>query len=1223
MIRNRIEILELIDDLCEQFESLLKQNKDAEIADWIKLVDEDNRAELFVELLRLETHHRSEKVYANSIGDYFRKFPQFSNEIVKVFASNRESDTDDSNHRSLESSDLCVAGDMLDRFEIVSLLGAGGFSAVYLARDPERSQPIALKVLNSQGGIRDARQFESIVNEANVLSCIDHPAVPGVFDAGESSDGRPWVSMEFIKGESLYKCLATDRLSLTEILNVLVKTAHALHEVHEAGFSHRDIKPDNIIIGLDGEPRILDFGLALHENLQLEKSGERAGTTAFMSPEQVQGQSEDLDGRTDIWSLGVILYLVIAKRLPFQGDTKKDTRREILKRPAKPPRQIKHNTASVELEKVCLRALNKQPQNRYSTAKDFANELQQAIDALPNELLLQDISRTRSLTKSEQCQVELAQRARLWNAEPRKENLPGFIQYAKFRTRSNKKMWTETESVMMNAASRSLRNATLVLASVVIAILTTFAYMEKVERDAKVRDLVAELGKAPVSEVLLRFEDGSSFASQKCLDAVRAAFDKTGSKEDTVSEHLRYAIILSSKTDVDLTETFQRSLINAKPDEIETLANLVFTESDIDSVPVLDKKWRQRLSNLISNATFVSGMENVWKAPTESTIQKFESFGGSLTDRYGMCTKMTVDEFTAIAEELREFRYQPVCVRPWTDLDNNRKVAAIWHRSPSDWKVSWYLSPREFVDLNSKESMYLVDVSDGLEAKGGAPELLAVWSSRKSPYGKARHKLLAQRIPQLSDPAWQHEEDSSVATITKDIDTNYLENAPLLADVCLHPDIQFTPKKSLEQQKLAVGEMILRACQPDYETIPGTPEHHRLEVGARMKAEAFYSLERFQDSSEQFLRKTGDGKWPEIWTRTLSYAKSGNVERASHSMALLNRILTKAVKFKAKPYVRYGVARAISSSVRIEMEFWEDKNVKEFVEKIERRIRFVGNAKAKRKFSSWAEFYGLALASQSVAKAVAASSDENAAKDSAKLIQFSEDMFKQCFELNPTLEKTFLQRPDNIAAANGSRLVKAFMYERQMPVRSSVWSSDLSNFESKFVEPRAGRQHDRASNLADRDGYFPVTIVFGARLNGSPKIGSIWHRELETDDLARREQRLANAFCFALCHGEDVGVWKILQSPDQCSLKQRLLDSMFRFKVHVSVLLDRLDETENLDERLSILAALRHYSSGQSTEQQVELVLNCLDRIVQYGSPEEQELEKIIQINLTPIQTTK
>ena len=1217
---SRLEVLELIDDICEQFELLLNRNEDVDIADWIKLVDESNQAELFLELLRLETYYRSSDVSNNRIGEYFRKFPLFSNEIVKVFASNRESEAAESTQVEIPGSrDAAIAGDLIDRFRIIAPLGAGGFSAVYLAHDPERNQSVALKVLYPQQGPDGSGIFEFIVNEANVLSRVDHPSIPKVFDIGQDKDSRPWVAMEFIKGESLYNMLATDQLNLVEVLNVLVKTAIALHQIHEAGFSHRDIKPDNIIIGLDGEPRILDYGLALHEDLQRDKSGERAGTTAFMSPEQVQGHSEDLDGRTDIWSLGVMLYLVTAKRLPFYGETKEDVRRDIRLRPVKPPRQIKNSVATIELENICFRALKKDPEDRYPTANDFAHDLQAAIDVLPTEFLLQEASRTRSLTKAERCTVDLARQSRLWNSQPDAENLPGIFRYIRLRTRTSRNLWSESEQAMMAAAGRRFQKMAMVIALLFVGFFFARDQIHRSKKNAKIRELMETVCLTPLSEVKSKFEELSTFAPNDCLDAINVALVETQSDNESTADHLRYAAI-ASPTDPAFRERFRKSLLDARADEIETIRALAFGDSGDGSIPVLDAKWRSQLNDIVSTSAYVSGMENIWPEAPYETVLQFEAIGGQMSDRYAMCTKMELNDFKKTAESLRQSCYQPVCVRPWVDPMGKTRVAAIWHRSTAHWSISWNHTPLDFMERKWQEPMHLVDVSDGLQSAGEPPLLVAVWSDRKSPYGKSRHMLLAEKIPQLKDQQWELEECLSSNVISRGIETEHLLDAPLLVDVTLHSGTRFSPDSRQEQQKLAVGEMISLASQPDPELIHDSPEYHRLEVSSRMKAEAYYALGKFGDSSNQFRRKTHDEGWTEAWMRTLAFARSGDFASASHSKALLREKLTESIKFKTRPFVSVGVARAIDRSVQAEIEFWADGDAQKFIRWVANRITRVETSRDPTKYTAWAEYYSLVAATNSVASAVANSQNKGAKRNLRKLEQLTVKLAKECIELKPSLKNRFTQR-NGVPVVNSSRFLSGYLHQKKIPNRLSAWSSLVSGFESRFVEPRTPRTHITLTEKLDRENYFPISIVFGNQVGGNPKIGSIWHRELKTAELAHREQRIANSFCFALYHNEDIGIWKMLRSPETSSLKNRIIDSIFKFRVDLAILIRRLSDSDNSHERLSILTAIQSYTNGHIQSRHNGNLIEALTRIELNGTHREQELARAIKNGISPVRT--
>lgn len=1220
MSKERIQILELIDNICEQFEALLIQKRECDIADWIKLVGKPHQEELFLELLRLEAFHNPDDCSNTRIGDYFRRFPDFSNQIAQVFAESH----DDLDGVSVDPQTICqvAAGDMIDRFKIISPLGAGGFSAVYLAHDPDLNQAVALKVIRPQSGGNLSRNSECIINEANVLSRINHPSIPKVHDAGKDANGMPWVSMEFIKGDSLYHLLATDQLSLVEILRILVKTANAVHVVHEAGFAHRDIKPDNIIIGLDGEPRILDYGLALHEDIQRDKSGERAGTTAFMSPEQVQGLSEDLDGRTDIWSLGVLLYLVIAKRLPFHGETKQDIRRDIVLQPVKPPRQIKSNVATIELENICFRALKKNPEDRYSTSRDFAEALQSAIDVLPAEFVLQEASRTRELTKSERYTIELARKARIWNAQPGVESLPGLFRYLSLRMRTNKSLWSPTESALMAATSKHLIRVGLLLAAFVAVFSIAQYQVYRSEQEARIREMLAAINQAPISEVVATFERQSAFAPAKCLNAIRDGFKETSLIDSAKMENLRYAIILG-RGHLRYQELFKESLIDAHANDIKTLRELAFPRIEENSVPKLNEQWRQRLTETITTSAFVPGIENIWEKAPDKYGALFRAAGGKLTARYACCPRMELSKFKTLSDELRQYRYQPYSVRPFVTKDKVF-VSAIWHRSSADWEISYGLKPHEFMDeFASRETIkHLVDVHNGLESPGKSPLLIAIWSNREQPYGKARHMLLASRFPELADPQWSQQTDQNYCVIPKDIQTDYLAATPLLIDIDIHGDTFFKPLESREQQKIHLGNMISNSCKLDFKAIPGTEEYQRLEAGSKLVAEAHYALGNFDKSASNFQRKLDAGTWNELIKRTLSLARSGDHESAIHSNALLNKKLDEAVSSMTRPFLTFGEAIAISTAVQTEIEFWEDRDIRKFINLVTSRIRRAEARYHGENFTLWAEYYANAMATNSVCQIFETASDEQSKKHAKKLKGLTNKFVRESIKLKPILKRNYLKWHESQSSLD-SGLLGSYLYNEEQPVKSSVWTAFAANCDSRFIRPSTQLSNTISHNRLD-DSYYPISYIHGNRVDDVPRIGSIWHSDLRTVDFVHQEQRLANAFCFGLLHGEDLGVWKILGSSTSSNLKKRIIETIFKFDVSLPLLLDRLDSSENSHERLAILSAIRPYSNSTNSidSTEMKILLASLDQVDAVGSEKEQALCKIIRINVSPPQKT-
>jgi Kae1-associated kinase Bud32 len=233
---------------------------------------------------------------------------------------------------------------IVDHYKILGALGAGGMGEVYLAQDTRLGRKIALKVLPREF-TTDADRVRRFEQEARAASALSHPNVCVIHEIGDTEDGRRFITMEYIEGTTLRQQLAQKRLTLMEALDVAIQIASGLAVAHAAGIVHRDIKPENVMLRDDGLVKVLDFGLAkltqqttetdtdteaLMRSMVNTGSGMIMGTVAYMSPEQARGLAVDL--RTDIWSLGVLLYEMIAGRAPFVGATPSDMLVSILER---------------------------------------------------------------------------------------------------------------------------------------------------------------------------------------------------------------------------------------------------------------------------------------------------------------------------------------------------------------------------------------------------------------------------------------------------------------------------------------------------------------------------------------------------------------------------------------------------------------------------------------------------------------------------------------------------------------------------------------------------------------------------------------------------------------------------------------------------------------------------------------------------------------------------
>src|SRR2546421_2965264 len=286
-----------------------------------------------------------------------------------------------------------TTGTKLGRYEIRSKIGAGGMGEVYLAQDTKLDRKVALKILPADVASQRDR-MERFIREAKSAAALNHPNIAHIYEIGES-DGVNFIAMEYIDGDTLREKIRREHADLKKLLGYLQHVAEGLAKAHAAGIVHRDLKPDNIMVTRDGHAKILDFGLAkLTEPQPSRASGESAsqaatailqehstpgaiiGTVGYMSPEQAQGKTKEIDHRSDIFSFGCILFEAATGRRAFEGKDALDTLHKIVHAPA--PQIKEFNTgAPDELQRIVRRCLMKDPEERYQSIKDVAIELKE------------------------------------------------------------------------------------------------------------------------------------------------------------------------------------------------------------------------------------------------------------------------------------------------------------------------------------------------------------------------------------------------------------------------------------------------------------------------------------------------------------------------------------------------------------------------------------------------------------------------------------------------------------------------------------------------------------------------------------------------------------------------------------------------------------------------------------------------------------------------------
>ncbi len=361
----------------DRFETTWQESGAARIEDFLPTPDTGDRDALLAELVKVDLEYRLRRRERPTAAEYLRRFPELAARAGEVEEWLRE---EESVHASRGRPPADELPRRLGRYELREPVGRGGFATVYRAWDPELGREVAIKVPRAEF-VADPATSARLLREAAAAARLRHPGIVPVHEAGRDGE-LSYVVYEFIAGPTLAQVLKQSRPTPAQAAAWVADLARALDCAHKAGIVHRDIKPANVMMGPDGRPLLADFGLARQLTaVTLTQEGDVLGTPAYMAPEQAGGRSHSADARSDVYSLGVLLYELLAGRLPFEGNGAETLYRVVHEEPSPPSRH--RSGVPGDLETICQKAMAKEPGRRYASAGALADDLQRFLEHRP------------------------------------------------------------------------------------------------------------------------------------------------------------------------------------------------------------------------------------------------------------------------------------------------------------------------------------------------------------------------------------------------------------------------------------------------------------------------------------------------------------------------------------------------------------------------------------------------------------------------------------------------------------------------------------------------------------------------------------------------------------------------------------------------------------------------------------------------------------------------
>ncbi|MCC9604281.1 serine/threonine-protein kinase [Blastopirellula sp. JC732] len=397
-----------VEVLCQAFAERWLAGQQPDIAEYLAQVGDEQRKTLLIALLEIDVKNRRQRNEQPQYESIVLHYPELRGEVGLALFDLMEQTVAPKSEvaetmpvgasyaSKLASQPLLASGTQFGKYELLNVIARGGMGVVFRARQIDANRIVALKMILS-GQLAGQEEIQRFKTEAEAAARLDHPNIVPIFDVGQH-DGHHYFTMAFIQGQSLYQRMRSSTFSARGASEIVRTLASAIEYAHSKGIIHRDLKPANILLDEEGNPRITDFGLSkvLDGRSELTGTGQLLGTPAYMSPEQASGNMSQVGPLSDVYSLGAILYELIAARVPFSSDNVVGLLSQICTQEAPPLRSVSR-MVDADIETICIKCLDKTPERRYASAGALAEDLGRYLRGEP--ILARRITRSQRFAR--------------------------------------------------------------------------------------------------------------------------------------------------------------------------------------------------------------------------------------------------------------------------------------------------------------------------------------------------------------------------------------------------------------------------------------------------------------------------------------------------------------------------------------------------------------------------------------------------------------------------------------------------------------------------------------------------------------------------------------------------------------------------------------------------------------------------------------------------------